>query len=372
MNKYAFVVGARPNFMKIAPILRCIDETKADIQYILVHTGQHKSVVMSDVFFNDLGIKHPDYIFDTDSDRFVRAGPIMSAFSDVIDKERITHTFVVGDVDSTFLCAFVAKNKGCFVMHAEAGLRSFDTGMPEELNRVLTDSISDKFFVTESSGVNNLVKEGRRLAEIHLVGNLMIDSLIYQLNKLNGADLSASTKIKSIIGDKYVVLTMHRPSNVDSKPQLERIISKLLCVAIDIPIVFCCHPRTANKIDEFGFSNLFARIPQPNSDKILITDPLGYNDFINILKDATAVITDSGGIQEELVYLNVPCITIRNSTERPSTIQSGGNILIGKNYDLIRQYVSLAIHKKWPEIKTPELWDGNSSSRILNILTGLA
>ncbi len=339
-KKIINVVGARPNFMKIAPIIRAMK-----CENILVHTGQHYDNNMSDSFFKDLGIPHPDINLEVGSGSHAeQTAKIMIEFEKVCLKEKPTHVLVVGDVNSTIACALVAKKLGIKIIHVEAGLRSFDETMPEEINRVLVDRISDYLFVTEQSGVDNLLKEGVAKEKIHLVGNVMIDTLIYNLPKID--------KIKKYSEEDYCVVTMHRPSNVDNKEILERLLKVIK--EIPIKVVFPMHPRTRGKVKSL--------------DGVDVLEPLGYLDFMNLVKNAKFMLTDSGGIQEETTYLGVPCITMRENTERPVTVEVGSNVLVGSDVALIKKNIELVLKGGFKKGSVPEMWDGETAERVFDKL----
>ena len=331
--KVILVAGARPNFMKIAPIVRSLKlkaqsskgELQSDpkipqIEYKLVHTGQHYDYEMSQAFFDDLEIPKPDYFLEAGSGSHAeQTGRIMVSFEKVCEQERPDLIVVVGDVNSTLACSVVAKKMGIEVAHVEAGLRSFDLTMPEEINRMVTDSISDYFFVTERSGVENLKKEGKPEEHIFFVGHVMIDNLLYQLDQVNANPFSfAHQDLKERLG-KYAFMTLHRPSNVDNKKTLEGIEKVLDRVAARIPIIFPVHPRTRKMLDQFGIQL---------SENIHQVPPLGFQESLYLWKDAKLVITDSGGMQEETTALKIPCLTMRDNTERPVTVWEGTNKLV--------------------------------------------
>lgn len=362
MTKYNLdlVAGARPNFMKIAPIVRALgNSTRFD--YRLVHTGQHYDREMSDVFFEELGIPEPDHYLDVGSNTHAhQTAQIMEKYENICLENRPDLTIVVGDVNSTLACSVVAKKLGIAVAHVEAGLRSGDMTMPEEINRIVTDSIADLFFVTEKSGVDCLIKEGKRDDQIHFVGHVMIDNLLYQLNKLNDTNARSfeSTKITENLS-AYGVITLHRPSNVDTEENLNNLIDALEQISLKLPLVFPAHPRTRSNLEKFNIS-----LP----DTIILTKPLPYMDFLNLWKDARLVLTDSGGMQEETTALGVPCITMRENTERPITIEEGTNILAGTSSDKIVKEALKVLNGERKAWRCPELWDGNAAYRIVKIL----
>lgn len=355
------VGGARPNFMKIAPIARELDKYKKEFVYKIIHTGQHYDREMSEVFFKELGIRKSDRFLGVGSGTHARqTARILVAFEDVCIQERQDLVMLVGDVNSTLACSITAKKLQIPIAHVEAGLRSFDMSMPEEINRIVTDSISDYFFVTEKSGIDNLIAEGKSKDSIFFVGNVMIDNLFYQLKKLNQIDQGtlSSTSIKQRLTN-YGVVTLHRPSNVDNKETLERIISALSLLSDEVPLVFPIHPRTEKKFEKFN-------IHLKNS--IIVTNPLSYMDFLNLWKDASLVLTDSGGIQEETTALGIPCLTLRENTERPITVSEGTNVIVGNSPSEILEEAEKILKGKGKKGKKPELWDGKASERIVDII----
>ncbi len=315
------IVGARPNLMKIAPLMEAYAAVD-DIEPLLVHTGQHYDENMSDLFFRQLGIPEPDLNLGVGSgSHAAQTAQIMTAFEPVVLEHRPDAVLVVGDVNSTIACGLVAVKLGARLVHVEAGLRSFDRGMPEEINRVLTDSISDLLFCTEPSGVENLRREGVADEKVHLVGNVMIDTLLRHRER---AERSAILEENDLPSGGYAVLTLHRPANVDDAGVLGRLFDVLEVVQRDGPVVFPVHPRTRAALDRFGLS---ARIEGLANLRLL--DPVGYLDFLKLLGSARVVLTDSGGIQEETTILQVPCLTLRENTERPITVEVGTNQIVG-------------------------------------------
>ncbi|SCY73730.1 non-hydrolyzing UDP-N-acetylglucosamine 2-epimerase [Desulfoluna spongiiphila] len=361
--KILLVAGARPNFMKIAPIIREIkaNQNGLQLEYKLVHTGQHYDFNMSESFFADLGIQKPDFFLSAgEGSHSEQTAKIMVAFERVCLDEKPDVVLVVGDVNSTLACSIVAKKLLIKVAHVEAGLRSFDLCMPEEINRMVTDSITDYFFTTEQHGNENLLKEGKPQEAIHYVGHVMIDNLLYQNEKVLRADNESfqNAGLKASLAE-YLFLTLHRPSNVDNPEKLSHIISALNQVAEEIHIIFPVHPRTRKMLDSFDIKF---------SANIIQLKPLGYQEALYLWKDALGVFTDSGGLQEETTGLGVPCFTIRDNTERPVTVEEGTNTLIGTTgTNILAAYDSL----KKGNIKTgsmPELWDGKAAQRIVDIL----
>jgi UDP-N-acetylglucosamine 2-epimerase (non-hydrolysing) len=354
------VCGARPNFMKIAPLMSAY-QAWDDVQPILVHTGQHYDEKMSDLFFNQLGIPEPDINLGVGSaSHAVQTAEIMKLFEPVVLEQRPDWVVVVGDVNSTIACALVAKKLGVKVAHVEAGLRSFDREMPEEINRVLTDAISDLLLVSEPSGLENLKREGVADGKVRFVGNVMIDTL-----KANLAKAEASTVLEDFGLEQggYNAVTLHRPSNVDDAEALGRITDALEVIQEDLPTIFPMHPRTHHNIERLGFSGRFDGMKQ-----MQIVEPLGYLDFLKLMGKAAVVLTDSGGIQEETTILGVPCLTLRENTERPVTLTSGTNKLVGSDPDrIISAYRACRSGNPTPT-SVPEKWDGQAAERIVACL----
>ncbi len=371
MKKIILVAGARPNFMKIAPILRAL-ESYPQVQPILVHTGQHYDENMSGSFFKELGIKQPDYHLNCGSgSHAVQTATIMVKFEEVCVKEKPDLVLVVGDVNSTIATGLVAKKLHIKLAHVEAGLRSFDRSMPEEINRLATDAISDIFFTTEPEGTRNLIKEGVPEGKVHFVGHVMIDNLFYQLSRLSEIEESLSTySLKSRLQKPYICMTMHRPSNVDNKETLASLLEVIAKLSETAPVIFPCHPRTSKQIETFGLSGYYSAIPEQGviSSGLIMLDPLGYNEFLYLWKDAALVLTDSGGLQEETTALKIPCITMRENTERPITADCGSNEIAGTDTDKIYELGKEALSGRWKDCRIPEMWDGKASERIAEIL----
>lgn len=367
MTTICLVAGARPNFMKIAPIVRAIEARKArqDLRAMIVHTGQHYDENMSDTFFRDLGIPAPDHHLGAGSgSHAVQTAAVMVAFEQVCERDRPDMVVVVGDVNSTLACSVVAKKMQLAVSHVEAGLRSFDLSMPEEINRMVTDAISDLFFVTEPSGVDNLLREGKARDRIHFVGHVMIDNLLYQLGKLDEetSNRFPTNGLKQRLGT-YLFLTLHRPSNVDDPTVFARIAEALNTLAAAYPIVFPIHPRTRSRMEAFGIRF---------DERIVLLEPLGFMESLNLWKDAAAVLTDSGGLQEETTALGIPCITLRNNTERPITIDMGTNVLAGNTTEGILKAFErqMTAGGTRDPARRPPLWDGKAAERIVAVLAG--
>lgn len=356
--RLAVVAGARPNFMKIAPLMKALSDD-AEFQLSLIHTGQHYDDNMSAQFFRDLGIADPQYHLDVGSGSHAQqTAEIMKRIESVFEELRPTAVIVVGDVNSTAAAALVAKKLGIDVVHVEAGLRSFDRSMPEEINRIVTDSIADVFLVTEESGRTNLLREGIAPEQIHLVGNLMIDSLRQHLERARTSDIADRLGVR---GKPYGLVTLHRPGNVDDVDNLGEILGALSVIAESLPLLWPMHPRTRSRLHSSGVEL---------SSGIRVLEPLGYLDFLSLEADSLIVLTDSGGIQEETTALGVNCLTLRDNTERPATIQFGTNRLAGTR--------KASILSAWEEAQRsprvnqiPPLWDGQAGPRCHEVLRRL-
>ena len=364
------VVGARPNFMKIAPIMQIMSKYPEVFKQTLVHTGQHYDTAMSKVFFDDLQLPEPDVYLGVGSDTHAQqTACIMSAFEPILLEQKTDWMFVVGDVNSTLACALVAAKTGIRTAHVEAGLRSFDRTMPEEINRLLTDQISDLLFVTEPSGLINLSREGCPQHKIHFVGNVMIDTLLYFQDRAEQSPILESLGISS---RGYMILTLHRPSNVDHRETFENILKALVEIGQHVPILFPIHPRTLKLLSNFKLLNYFVK-SNPSESPIIrkgihLMDPLGYLDFCKLLANAKAVLTDSGGIQEETTWLGIPCLTLRENTERPITVTEGTNIIVGRNPKKIVAECLNILGGGGKKGNIPMLWDGRAAQRIVDVL----
>ena len=357
MIKILSVVGARPNFMKVAPIHRAFCKAQDRFEHSIVHTGQHYDAVMSDAFFADLEMPAPSFFLGVGSGTHAeQSAKVMVGFENVVNIYQPDYVIVVGDVNSTIACALTSVKMGIQTGHVEAGLRSGDRTMPEEINRLATDAIVDDLFVTEQSGIDNLKSEGVSADRIHMVGNTMIDSLLWALPKSKSSTIHQRC---DIVPGNYVVATLHRPSNVDDTQQLRMLVGALAKIATHAPVVFPVHPRTKKHIVE-------SEIIIP--DGVIMIDPVGYVDFLALLKDARCVLTDSGGIQEETTALGVPCVTARTTTERPITITLGTNMLVAPQHDLIVLAVLSIINGNIPSGSVPPMWDGLAAERIVSTL----
>lgn len=349
------VVGARPNFMKAAPVIEALSAYPT-VRQVLVHTGQHYDANMSDTFFNQLGMPRPDHNLEVGSGSHARqTADIMVRFEQVVQAEKPDMVLVYGDVNSTVAAAIVASKLNIKIGHVEAGLRSFDRTMPEEINRLLTDQISDFLFTPSKDGDANLLREGVSPEKIHFVGNVMIDTLIRLLPKARKPDMAN-------VPSNFVLVTLHRPSNVDDPAGLQSLMQALIRTSSRIPVVFPVHPRTRQKISLFKIGAV--------ADSLFLTEPMGYLEFLWLQSHAAAIVTDSGGIQEESTYLHIPCVTMRSNTERPVTIELGTNTLVGSDTLRMEDELSriLAGHGRRGSI--PPLWDGCAGQRIASLLAG--
>ncbi len=362
MLKVINVVGARPNFMKVAPIVEAMKRREREFAPLVVHTGQHYDADMSDAFFRDLSLPQPDVHLEVGSaSHAVQTATVMQRFEPVVLETQPDWVLVVGDVNSTLACALVCSKLGVKVAHVEAGLRSRDRTMPEEINRLLTDQIADLLFTPSKDADENLLREGIPAERIKLVGNIMIDSLLPRL------ETARSSRIKETLGVEltdYALLTLHRPSNVDTRENLSGIVEALRQISARLPIVFPVHPRTRKTLEEFGLTEQLQQ-----SGNVLLVDPLGYLDFLQLMSGARLVLTDSGGIQEETTVLGIPCLTLRDNTERPITIEMGTNKLVGRDLQRIVAAAHAALDA--PSVtnhRVPPYWDGHTADRILSSL----
>ena len=402
-HKWILVVGARPNFMKIAPLMRAIDKHNSsyhsslitrqyaicNIQYSLVHTGQHYDYEMSKIFFEDLDIPEPDIHLGVGSGSHAeQTAKVMIKFEKVILEEKPDLVVVVGDVNSTLACALASVKLHIPVAHVEAGLRSFDRTMPEEINRLLTDAISDFLFTPSPDADENLKREGIPSQKIFLVGDVMVDTLLFNLEKakkthilerlsLQPAQQPTSNNLQSTIVNRqsarpYALLTLHRPSNVDDKDAFLRIINVLTEISKHIPIIFPVHPRTRKQIETFGFQRYFFNLTNNESlitnNGIYLVNPIGYLNFLKLMLHSKFIMTDSGCIQEETTVLGIPCLTLRNTTERPITITQGTNVLVWNDTQKIIDEAFKVLGGKGKRGNCPEMWDGKAAERVVKVL----
>ncbi len=345
------VVGARPNFMKVAPVLRALN-TREGVRQTVVHTGQHYDANMSDVFFRQLGIPAPDVNLAVGSGSHAQqTAEIMTRFEPIVLDRQPDIVFVYGDVNSTVAAALVCSKLQIRVGHVEAGLRSFDRSMPEEINRIVTDQLSDMLFTPSEDGDANLEREGIAKEKIHLVGNVMIDSLVRLLPE-------AMKYGRNGFPERYALVTLHRPSNVDDAETFSSILRSLMDVRNDLAVLFPAHPRTRQRLAAFGM----------NTRQLQVLDPVPYVEFLSLQRNATVVITDSGGIQEETTYLGVPCLTLRSNTERPVTVSQGTNILVGQDAAKLRSELTMILQGNAKRGAIPPLWDGRAAERIARVL----
>lgn len=364
MRTLYLVAGARPNFMKLAPIVRAL-QADGGLSFKIIHTGQHYDREMNHVFFEELGIPEPDVFMSAGGGSHAQqTSKVMLAFEEICEKQRPSAVLVVGDVNSTLACSIVAKKLNIQVAHVEAGLRSGDMSMPEEVNRRVTDSIADWFFVTEPSAVDNLQREGKAKVAIHYVGNVMVDNLLYQTShRSEWKQAPAEPGLNSLANDvraRYGVVTLHRPSNVDHRETMQRICDALQTISTKLPLIFPVHPRTRHNLDKFGIDL---------GPHVTLIGPQSYMGFLELWRAATVVLTDSGGLQEETTALGIPCITLRDNTERPVTVSDGTNVLAGTDPQRIIAEVMKVLEGKGKRGRRPHLWDGKAAERMVQILT---
>jgi UDP-N-acetylglucosamine 2-epimerase (non-hydrolysing) len=349
------IIGARPNFMKAAPVYSALARHN-NIRQTLVHSGQHYDYNMSDVFFEQLGLPAPDTNLQVGSGSHAQqTAQIISRFEEVVLEQKPDVVVVYGDVNSTVAAALVCAKMLVPVAHVEAGLRSFDRNMPEEINRLLTDQISSLLFTPSADGNENLAREGVPADKVHLVGNVMIDTLVRMLPQ-------TTARIPSDLPSRYVLVTLHRPSNVDQTDWLAEMLLQLTKISAELPVLFPVHPRTRERLGKIGVNG--------HNRALRLMDPLPYLDFLALQTRATAVITDSGGIQEETTYLHVPCLTVRENTERPVTATLGTNILVGRNIPRVSEELQKIVRGETKKGTIPPLWDGHAAERIASILAG--
>ena len=360
MKRILHVVGARPNFMKAAPIIREMAKYPDEFEQMLVHTGQHYDANMSQIFFDELELPKPDIDLEVGSgSHAVQTAQVMLRFEPVMLEYKPDWVVVPGDVNSTMACTLVASKLGCKIAHVEAGLRSFDRTMPEEINRLVTDQLADLLFTPSHDANENLLREGIAPEKICFVGNVMIDTLTELLLKAQARWSSIQEKFD--LNLPYMLVTLHRPSNVDALPILGEIMTALAEISQQISVVFPVHPRTRQRISSLGLA-----LPNTN---LLLTEPLGYLDFLALEANASLVLTDSGGVQEETTYLGVPCLTVRPNTERPVTVSKGTNRLVNNNQNEIIIAARKALNSVRTNYNPPELWDGKTAKRIVQLLT---
>ncbi|MFC2056413.1 non-hydrolyzing UDP-N-acetylglucosamine 2-epimerase [Chloroflexota bacterium] len=365
MMKIILVCGARPNFMKIAPLMRTVEQQNSSssgrlIEPFLVHTGQHYDYKMSQIFFQDLELPEPNIHLDVGSGTHAeQTGKVMIGFEKVVFQEEPDLVVVVGDVNSTLAAALTATKLHIPIAHVEAGLRSFDRTMPEEINRFLTDAISDYLFTPSPDADKNLRREGVAEGKIYLVGDIMVDSLLHNKEKARSSQVLSQSGVSP---GNYALLTLHRPSNVDEKGSLLKIGKALKEISQRIPIVFPAHPRTRKNIEKFGLNGFF------EDKRTLLIEPLGYLDFLKLMMDCKFAMTDSGGIQEETTVLGIPCLTLRNTTERPVTVSQGTNTLVWNDTEKIVEEASAILDGRGKKGNCPEFWDGKTAERIVDIL----
>lgn len=360
MKKITVCVGTRPNFIKITQFDRFISEYP-ELEMELVHTGQHFDQNMSQVFFDELGLREPDVYLDAQgSSQIEMMADIMVKFEKHLKSSQTDLVLVPGDVNSSLACALVASRLGIPLGHIESGLRSFDREMPEEINRILIDDLSDLYFVTEQSGLDHLDTEGKPKEKIHFVGNTMIDSLVAFTPQINASEIRDRLDVSA----EYALLTFHRPSNVDQEETLTTLVKTISEVSGQIQLVFSVHPRTMKKLDAFGL------LDELKGKNVILTESLGYLDFMNLVRNARFVLTDSGGIQEETTFLGVPCLTVRENTERPITLTKGTNKLLSLDKALITSEVKQILDSDPQDVPSIPYWDGVATERILDVIQG--
>ncbi len=363
IRKLALIVGTRPNFVKVAPLMRELRRFPDRFETLLIHTGQHYDYNLSQLFFEELGMARPDIHLGVGSDsQTEQTSKIIIKLEKVFIEQKPDLVVVFGDVNSTRAASLAAVKLQIKIAHIEAGLRSFDSAMPEEINRIVTDQLSDYLFVSEPSGLKNLEREGVDMRQVFFTGNIMIDSLVSSLAAAKKSSILTDLKLKP---NKYAVMTLHRPSNVDNPAILMSIINAAISIGDTVPVVFPCHPRTLKGLAKHNLAIT------PTSGPLRLIEPLGYFDFLRLQSECNFVLTDSGGVQEETTYLQIPCVTIRNNTERPVTVDVGSNILVGPSPDKMLEVVRDILDGKHKQGCIPELWDGHTAERIVAILAKL-
>jgi len=359
-KKIVLIVGARPNFMKAAPLMRVLSDNPDAFNPILVHTGQHYDHALSELFFKQLRMPEPDLYLGVGSGSHAeQTAKIMVGVEKFLNDEKPDLVVVFGDVNSTLAAAIVTAKLCIKLAHVEAGLRSFDNKMPEEINRIVTDRLSDYLFVSENSGLTNLKNESVPETKIFHTGNIMIDSLVANLEVASHSNILDRLSLES---NSYITMTMHRPANVDSEDTLKELFKSITEISKEIPIVFPCHPRTKKRLEDFGI------IDNNDLHSFKIIEPLGYLDFLKLQSNSKCVLTDSGGVQEETTYLQIPCITMRDNTERPSTVEIGSNLVVGTDPKVIQETTLSSINGNGKVGSIPKLWDGHTAERIVDFL----
>ena len=367
-HRIVCVVAARPNLMKMAPILRALAQDQAGLETVLVHTGQHYDADMDGQFFTTLDLAEPDFRLDVGSaSHAVQTAEVMRRFEPVLDQSSPAAVLVVGDVNSTLACALTAAKMNIPVLHVEAGLRSFDRAMPEEINRILTDQLSELLFTSEASGMSNLLREGIAAERIHFVGNVMIDTLLRQLPE--APDVSTILRTNNLAGfmedgAPYALLTLHRPSNVDDPQRLRAMMETMVKLSGDLPLLFPLHPRTRAMLLRYGLNGLL------DTPRLACLPPLAYLDMLGLMKGASLVLTDSGGVQEETTALGIPCLTLRDNTERPVTVTEGSNAIAGRDPAVILALCRDILRYGGKAGRIPQYWDGQAAPRIAAVISG--
>lgn len=359
MKKILIVVGTRPNFIKVTRFKKVV-ENNSKLEVKFVHTGQHFDAKMSQVFFDQFNLK-PDFLLQIGQGTPTsQMAAVMTGIEQVCNDYKPDLLVVVGDVNSTFAAALTGNKMGIRIAHLESGLRSFDRNMPEEINRLLTDEIADMYFVTEQSGIDHLIAEGKSADKIHFVGNTMIDSLVEFNDQVNESQIINELGLEK---KEFVLMTMHRPSNVDTKEGLEVLIQMIQNICMRFKLVFPIHPRTISKLKQFDLWNKIENLPN-----LIFSEPMDYFSFQKLTAESKFVVTDSGGIQEETTFRQVPCLTLRNNTERPSTVDIGSNVLVEYTLEALQLRIDQIVNNTFKKGAIPPLWDGKSTERIIEVL----